>query len=166
MRDNYKRCYAFCLSRRDGHDDTDDIVSEAFMRLYEKWPDLPEHTDEYMIQWMYRAISLIIHKYKNNDPEHETVNLDDCARTLATGNDEDKTFRYNDLIETLEKDMTPSEKKLFRLAFLEKYSYPELCGIFGIKDQALRARISKLKARMKRTIMKKVYPVRNNKLYF
>lgn len=168
MRDNYKRFYAFCASRRDSHGDTDadDIVSEAFMRLYEKWPEIFRYTDEYLIQWMYKAITLIINEYKRNAPKHDTVSLDDYAEILTTGNDADKACKYNDLIEALENDMSASEKELFRLAFLEGHSHQELCEIFGIKDQALRTRISRLKARMKRTILKKVYPVCNNSRFF
>ena len=107
MRNNYRRFYAFCVSRRAGHGDADDIVSEAFMRLYKKWPEIFRYTDEYLIKWMYKAITLIINEYRRNDQKHDTVNLDDYADILTVGNDADKAFRYSDLIESLEKDMTP-----------------------------------------------------------
>ncbi|MCI6842325.1 MAG: sigma-70 family RNA polymerase sigma factor [Eubacteriales bacterium] len=166
MRNNYRRFYAFCVSRRAGHGDADDIVSEAFMRLYKKWPEIFRYTDEYLIKWMYKAITLIINEYRRNDQKHDTVNLDDYADILTVGNDADKAFRYSDLIESLEKDMTPSDKELFRLVFLVGLQRQELCERFGINDQALRTRISKLKERMKRTILKKIYPTCNNNRFF
>ena len=60
----------------------------------------------------------------------------------------------------------PSDKELFRLVFLVGLQRQELCERFGINDQALRTRISKLKERMKRTILKKIYPTCNNNRFF
>lgn len=155
MQDNYRLFIAFCIARRKSHNDADDIVNEAFVRLHKKWPERCGIAEAYNKKWMYNAICFIIKEFERDDKRYKAENIDDYAEILSEESDLEKKERYEDLIEALEEGLSDGERNLFKLVFIEKKPYPQICSILGINDQALRTRISRLRKRLQENFKKK-----------
>ena len=155
MREHYRIFVAFCISKQKSHNDADDIVSEAFERLYMKWPERCECSEHQNKKWMYNAICYIIMEYKRDNEDRTAENIDDYMEFLSNESDLKSKDRYEDLVEELEQGLSNSERELFKLVFIDRESYPSICEKLGIKNQALRTRISRLRKLLRENFEKK-----------
>ncbi len=154
MDEHYKIFVAFCISRQKNHNDVDDIVSEAFERLHEKWAERCKYSESLNKKWMYNAICYIIKEYDRKNKKHSAENIDDYAEILSEESNLEKKERYEMLVETLERGLSDDERELFRLVFIKKKPYSKICEILEINNQALRTRVSRLRKRLQEILQK------------
>ena len=157
MKTNYNKFMVYCVSRGQNPTDSDEIVSEAFIRLYAKWSERCFFEEQQNKKWMYNAINYIIKEYYRNNKKHEVENIDDYAEFLPdnrimSGIDVDENLIYTEFIKNIEQRLSESDRKLFHLAYIQDKSYSDICKELNINNQSLRTKISRLKDRIKKIL--------------
>lgn len=153
MKANYNIFMSYCRSRGQPYADSDEIVSEAFARLWSKWDERSGAGEALNKKWMYNAIGyIILERQRRPENQHRSENLDDFAELLSDGGEIDELVNYKELVGTIEKALSGSDRELFRLVYIKRANYPEIAEQLNISSQALRTRISRLKDRIEKIL--------------
>lgn len=154
MRKSYKKFVSYCISRGENSADADEIVGEAFVRLHIKWSDRCGYDEEHNKKWMYNTIGYIMKEYKKKSRKLEADSIEEHSEYLHISTEIGENLRYEELLQTIEQNLSESDKKLFHLAYVEEKSYSEICEELKIENQTLRTRISRLKSRIEKILKK------------
>lgn len=141
---NYNIMFRFCKSKGQNEKDAEVITSEAMHRLW-----LIGINDK---KWMYKTIQYIIKEYHRKSNANLVENIDDHTYVLSDDGNIDQIIeieRYIIYIRNIQAQLDENEKELFKLAFIEKISYPEIIENLNITSSTLRSRISRLRKKLR-----------------
>lgn len=159
MAKNYNTFMAYCMAWGQNVADADEIVDEAFVRLYAHWSERSLYDEIHNRKWMYNAIQYIILEYDRKNQKHIAENIEDYTDILieertSVGADVGEDLQYAEFVQMIADGLRKNDKTLFYMAYIEEKSYAEICKILGISSQSLRTRISRLKKRIEKILKK------------
>ena len=156
MEKNYRIFLWYCTQTKGQKpEDADEIVDEAFGRLHFIWNQRKDFDEIKNKKWMYNAIDNIIKEYKRNRIKHISDNIDDYADLIPDASSIDENLEYQEYVKAIELKLNESDIELFRLCYIERIPYSQICKRLNINDQALRTRISRLRKRIEKIIEKR-----------
>ena len=156
MEKNYRTFLWYCIhTKGQKPEDADEIVGEAFCRIHFIWIERKDYDEIKNKKWMYNAIDNIIKEYKKKLKKHLSDNIDDYVDLIPDASSIDENLEYQEYVTAIESELSESDIELFRLCYIERIPYSQICIRLNINDQALRTRISRLKKRIKKILEKR-----------
>ena len=119
----------YCKARGQKHEDADEIVGEAFARLWRVWDKCVNYDTARRKKWLYNTINyIILERYSQKGPP--TKDLDDYMDSLINEADDELTaafegYKYDIYIDRVRKILTATEWKWFELIVVEGLTYKE-----------------------------------------
>ncbi len=148
----YKIIYNYSLSWGQSHSDADEIASEALLRLYRKWDERWKIPEEENLKWLYMTARNVIHEYSRAQARKSENEVEISDSSGGAGDVERQTVeeeQYSYYLGKIKKLLEPEEWRLFCLAFVEERSMAEIEAALGIDNTALRARLYRLRKKLK-----------------
>ena len=156
MSKNYQTFFWYCnRTMSQTAEDADEIVSEAFCRMYFIWEQRKDYDEIKNKKWMYHAIDNIIKEYKRKRKKHLSDNIEDYVDLIPDAAYIDENIEYQECITAIESELSKSDTEIFRLCYIERIPYSQICKRLNINDQALRTRISRLRKRIEKIVEKR-----------
>lgn len=154
FRDKDRRHYAFNLIVRKyserlywhirklviSHDDSDDVLQNTFLKVWNGLEDFREASQLYT--WLYRIATNEALTHLNQKKRRFLIPLEDVERQLANTLESDEYFSGDELQLKLQKAvLTLPEKQrvVFNLKYFEEMPYEEMSNILGTSVGALKA---------------------------
>jgi RNA polymerase sigma-70 factor (ECF subfamily) len=145
-----RRFYALACRTLGNRDEAEDIVQDAFIKLWQK-PDAwqPDRNSQFTT-WFYRIVlnqCLDELKRKKPLPLYEEFDLADSS---LTPQDEALSARQRETqIDTAIRALPERQQTALNLCFYEELSNKEAAGIMGIHTKALESLLMRAKATLK-----------------
>lgn len=114
-----------CASKKMGYTFDYDIFIETFIKCDEKLKN-KDVTEEQIIQYFWVAFSNNLKKDFNKKSKISIVDLEEASEVLDEPYDDRRTFIYETMMQSLEKNFKPDEVKTWYLHFAENKTYEEL----------------------------------------
>jgi RNA polymerase sigma factor (sigma-70 family) len=134
-----------------------DIVSETFIRLYKKGPEV----DGYLIQWLYRVSRNLTYQYIQDNVRYTILSEDDYKNELFEDAPPIDKIRLRENIADMFKcidRLNEKHKKVIELRYFKNLPYKDISDIMketeGNVGFMLNAAIKKLKVYMDECIEK------------
>lgn len=127
---SFDALYRYVLSRTGNHDDADDIVSDAYLRVFHRYRHV---TDKEQLRRLLfvTARNLVIHQSRRVQPVALPV---DCP----SGEGQDATAEIvQDALAALE----PDEQDLIALKYFSRLTFHEVSEILGINERTVQSRL-------------------------
>lgn len=130
----------------------EDITGETLARLWEKRNECkfdnadPEVSERALRAWLYKTAMNVLYEHWRNTPDDSS--LDDLNGSVADIDNIQncvEDIRYQEYIETIERQLTHQQKIIFRMIFIQHLSYDETEIKLNIKGTTLRSTISRLR---------------------
>jgi len=138
---HYKKVYLFALKHVSNTTQAEDILHDAFLRLWEKRslinPDIPIESQLFVI-----TRNLIINQYRR-DIRSRQIN-DQLSDIEAEGNDEDDL--PDDMIQELNvaiEALPPKRREIFKMSKLEGLTYAEIAEVLQISKNTVESQMVK-----------------------
>lgn len=154
--DEYQ-AFAYAASYRflGNAEDAEDIVQEAFIRL---WKNLHKYNPEVKLStWLYRIIVNLCLDFLKSVYGRQRKNKVDVELVLqcSAGSDEPmQTNELNELIQEAAAVLTPKQKAVFILRDLEDLSVEEVCGILSMSAGNVKSNLYHARQRMSEKLKK------------
>lgn len=131
--------------------DAEDIVSETFLLLFQKWDFIDNHSEKVLTAWLCSTLRFKCLEYNrkayHNSPEELTDIFPD-ADSLGVKED----LLYLDYIKELQQRLSPAELAAFNCIVIEHMSLKEASEHLKISQVALRVRWSRTRDHIKKII--------------
>ena len=141
----HARCLRFARAMLRNGDDAEDVVQDAFVRLYRA---LPRYEDRQRFEpWLFQILgnccrsANTVHNRESartSDDElalERAVSADDAARRSEMG--------WSDVVRRALADVPEHNREIFLLHHIEEFSYDEIERMTGIKQSALKMRVKR-----------------------
>jgi len=133
-------------------DDAEDIVQEAFVKIYLNAKKFEKREDKAFSSWAYKILlNTCFSHLKKHKALKKAVSLDESFGLDFEAEKEDESIKERFLI-VLSK-IPVSCAKILRLVVIEGKSYEDIAKIEGIKDSAVRVRIHRAKSEFKKALI-------------
>ena len=138
--------YRYVLSRIGNHDDTDDIVSDAFLRVFHRYRRVT-NTEQLRKLLFVTARNLVIDRSRHI----QTVALPtDCP----SGEGQDAVAEtVQDALAALE----PDERDLIALKYFSRLTFHEMSEIMGINERTVQSRLRTVLQKMRVNVAQEEY---------
>ena len=138
-----RRLYEFCLRYNKSPYDSEDIVQETFVKLWQNRANLKD-ADSLGPYLITTSKNLLINSFKkrvNSNLYLDYVTYIDAMRTENT----DSALDFNEfmiLVDKKIKQLPQTQQKVIRLSRFEDLSNKEICEVLNLKDQTVRNQLS------------------------
>ncbi len=147
----YTNLHRFCNVKLKNTEQADDCVQECFFVLYERYMKNEEIKN--VPGFLYKiADNLIKAQWRENQRAENIVQIDSIADTIPATEDEYSDIDYDLLAENLLCTLSDSEKKLYRLKYIENKSIKEIATELNTSFDAVAKRLSRLRQKIKEHI--------------
>lgn len=142
--------YKYCLALTGNEYDADDVLNEAFTRLWNVWHERAVLPENYNRGWIINAIQYVA---KENNRKKQRIVLcgDEILGILKCDNSITKfeeNEQYNQYLKDILADLDDYEREIFTMFFIEKRTYKFISKKMGVKNGTLRVQISRLRNRL------------------
>ena len=136
-----KRLYRHIRRMLNDHDDTDDVLQNVFIKVWQGIKNF--RSDSGLYTWLYRIATNECHTFINQSKKKSLVRIDgDSAMELPGKSDNDYglsgdeiQMKLNNAIQTL-----PEKQRLvFNMRYYEEMKYEEMARILKTSEGALKA---------------------------
>lgn len=141
----YKELTGWCTSMTGNRSLAEDLVQEAFLRALINAALLEELDAGKRRAWMYRTVKNLYIDRKRREA-FETM-----VEQMPEKGFEEAEYAWVDNTELL-KVLTPEERLLFTLRYLEGYNSAELGKLFGLPPGTIRSRLSSARSRLRKAL--------------
>ena len=141
----YKELTGWCTSMTGSRSLAEDLVQEAFLRALINAVLLEELDAGKRRAWMYRTVKNLYIDRKRREA-FETM-----VEQMPEKGFEEAEYAWVDDTELL-KVLTPEERLLFTLRYLEGYNSAELGKLFGLPPGTIRSRLSSARSRLRKSL--------------
>lgn len=145
----YTAILSFAVSRGRSRADAEEIAAEAFVRLWDRWEEMAALDEVSVKKWLYVTAGNIVREYRRRDASTVPLEEVECVLHDSVGEDPLEEAQFSHYLREIERALRPEEWELFRLAFLEQTSYEEIMTRMGLRPQALRVRIHRLRSKLR-----------------
>ena len=138
--------------------DAEEIASDAFYILFEKWDELNSHEEQVIITWLYRAANNKIKEYfRNKPPEHVSIDSDDEIELKMLENESDidiveEAKKYDRYIVQIQNRLNQKEAQLFEYIVVNQYRYSQIASLLNISESAVKMRWFRLQMKIRSVI--------------
>ena len=154
----YARCLRFARAMLVEPDDAEDMVQEAFVRLYRALPRYEER--QRFESWLFQILG-------NCCRTANTVAHRNAARLVTddalleripaeTRSDDDALSEWGDSVRHALAEVPEHNREIFLLHYVEGFSYDEIERMTGVRQSALKMRVKRasdfLRARLTREV--------------
>lgn len=141
----HSRCLRFARAMLRNTDDAQDVVQDAFVRLYRALPRYEER--QRFEPWLFQILgnccrsANTVHNRESartSDDElalDRVVSSDDTARRAEMG--------WSDAVRSALADVPEHNREIFLLHHIEEFSYDEIERMTGVKQSALKMRVKR-----------------------
>ena len=141
----HARCLRFARAMLRNSDDAEDVVQDAFVRLYRALPRYEER--QRFEPWLFqilgnccRSANTVHHRETSRTTDDElalerVVSGDDAARRSEMG--------WSDVVRRALAEVPEHNREIFLLHHIEEFSYDEIERMTGVKQSALKMRVKR-----------------------
>lgn len=124
-------------------EDAKDIVQEIFIRI---WTNLSKYKPEQKFTtWIYSiATNLCLDKLKSDKRKLRLNDQEDALKLLLSNDDGERTLLNNELgaiIEALTNELSPKQRMVFTLRYLEDIEMDEMVKITGLSAEKIKSNL-------------------------
>lgn len=141
----YQELTGWCTAMAGSRTQAEDLVQEAFLRAMLNTGLLQELDAGKRRAWMYRTVKNLYIDRKRREA-FETM-----VEQMPEEGVEDAEYAQVDDAQLLAV-LTPEERMLFTLRYLEGYNSAELGKIFGLPSGTVRSRLSDARSRLRQSL--------------
>ena len=129
--------------------DAEDIASDAFVLLLEKWNSFTSHEEKVLVSWLYRTATNKIKEYWRKKKTNTTVEphtLDEILHNLEDQEfscnlfDEDQDEKYELYIKEIRNKVPSKNQILFDCIVIKQLSYEQTANVLGLSINAVKLR--------------------------
>ena len=122
------------------HEDTDDLLQEIFIKI---WNSLPSFRgDSRIYTWLYRIATNETLNYLRKIRRENAVSFEVVSEILATRIDEDPSFNGNaiqrEMLKAIQR-LPEKQRLVFNMRYFDEMKYEEIAEITGTSVGALKA---------------------------
>ena len=140
--------------------DAEEIASDAFYILFEKWDELNSHEEKVILTWLYRAANHKIKEYFRNRPlEYVSIDPDDEIKKnviemkmLENESDIDiavEAKKYDRYIVQIQNRLNQKEAQLFEYIVVKQYRYNQIASLLDTSESAVKMRWLRLQMKIR-----------------
>ena len=148
----YAAMLNYCKSRGQKHADADEIVAEAFTRMWRVWDRYADSDTARCKKWLYNAVNYIILEKRNKSgpPERD---IGDYMDSLINEAGDELTavfegYKYDIYIDRVRKILTKTEWKWFELIVIEGLTYREAADKLGKSVDNAYVQMTKIRGKI------------------
>ncbi len=146
----YNTIFKYCNYKLNNNYDADDITSEVFLLLYQKWNSFDSHPDSGILTWLYRSASFMIQRHFKKGKMRPLAFEDVSAKLFddePDGNLQDR--KYNEYVENIKNKLSEKDRILFEYIVIKKYNYKTISDEMQISENAVKLRWYRLRTELK-----------------
>ena len=152
FRKTYATMVDYCKSRGQSQEDAEEIVTDAYSRMWNAWERCGDRDTVGRKKWLYKTIDNVIRE-RNRKHTLYTRDLDEYIDMLGNGvrNDVEAAFeniKYDIYIKRVREILTKSEYEVFKQIVIEQRTYKEAADELGISEDAVRARMMRMREKI------------------
>lgn len=152
--------HSFGLQKQDA----EDVVNEAFTRLWGRWETFDPHTEPALLAWTRKTIRFMSYDRNREIAETKTVELGDwIAEEESSGSGvylaEDSVFTeilYQNYIDQIQKMLSPKQRLIFEYIILKKQDVPTVAKLLNRREHSVRVALSRLRSQLKNEILPEI----------
>ena len=141
----YNELTGWCTAMTGSRTLAEDLVQEAFLRALINAGLLEELDAAKRRAWMYRTVKNLYIDRKRREA------LETMVEQMPEEGFEDAEYVWVDDAQLMEV-LTPEERLLFTLRYLEGYNSAELGRMFGLPPGTVRSKLSGARSRLRRSL--------------
>lgn len=150
----YAAAYRMCSDRVEA----EDIVQEAFMKLWQKPQSYDPAKGAKLSTWFYRVVSnLTIDKMRKKKPQKNPDVLERMQADITPADDALQMSQEQVAIEHAIQTLPERQRLALNLCFYEGLSNKEAADIIGVGVKALESLLMRAKAKLKSELIKSDY---------
>ena len=150
----YAAAYRMCSDRVEA----EDIVQEAFMKLWQKPQSYDPAKGAKLSTWFYRVVSnLAIDKMRKKKPQKNPDVLERMQADTTPADDALQMSQEQVAIENAIQALPERQRLALNLCFYEGLSNKEAADIIGVGVKALESLLMRAKAKLKSELIKSDY---------
>ncbi len=151
----YNDIYHLCLSRLKKEENAADVTQEVFLFFQEKYDELE---DDYIKAWLYKVANNKIKEQFRAIAKREkefiygTVFGSKTSTDILYEMEEDNNITPEEIEEkkkSILDSLTEKDLELFEMVYTKHMEYEELAKAFNISEHAVRARVYRLRLKIK-----------------
>lgn len=141
----FARCMRFALGMLRDPAEADDVVQEAFVRLYRALPRYEER--QRFDSWLFRILGNCCRTANLLQQRRESLGVSDegTLASLPSTDRPDAAFDYEwgDEVRRALAEVPEHNREIFLLHYVEGFSYDEIERITGVRQSALKMRVKR-----------------------
>ncbi len=148
----YRRIYDYCLYRIKHEYDAEDMTSEVFCLLYDKWEQYEAHDEAAILSFLYRAANLKIRERgRQTDRPYggAEIDIDTLSEELPIDYAIVENDRYERYISDILRKLTGQDRELFTYIVIDQLRYTEIADKLHVSENTVKLRWYRLRRRMK-----------------
>lgn len=122
------------------HDDADDVIQNAFIRVYKNIDSFKGNSKLYT--WLYRIVTNESITFANNRKKKPMVQMDNFEKNLPDTQDTGSFYNGSEIQQRLQEAIATLPEKqriVFNLRYFDEMSYSDLSELLGTSEGALKA---------------------------
>jgi RNA polymerase sigma-70 factor (ECF subfamily) len=152
----HQRCLRFARSMLRNPEDAEDMVQEAFVRLYRALPRYEER--QRFESWLFQILGNVC-RTANTVHRREVSRLvedDSALDRVQSGDATDRMFDYEwgDAVRKALAEVPDYNREIFLLHYIEGFGYDEIERMTGVKQSALKMRVKRASDQLRSLLRK------------
>lgn len=153
-------CMKVSMNVLNNRQDAEECVNDSYMGV---WNRIPPEKPNPLLAFVCRIVrNISINRYKKNNTQKRKSNYDLCLDELenyvSSRNDVEEEFEEGEITAYID-DFLDSQSQTNRMIFVRRFwymdSYEQIANASGIKEGAIRTRLSRVKAELKKYLEKR-----------
>jgi RNA polymerase sigma-70 factor (ECF subfamily) len=141
----YARCLRFARSMLRNPDEAEDMVQDAFVRVYRA---LPRYEDRQRFEsWLFHILANCCRTANKGYRQRDVLSIHDTdlGARLPSGDQSDAWMKneYSDDVRRALAELPDYNREVFLLHYVEEFSYEEMERITGVRKSALKMRVKR-----------------------
>ncbi len=152
----YGRIFRFCLCRLFVREAAEDATSEVFLQVARKIRGFDGQSEEKFRNWLYAiAIRLTSGQIRKTVRRRELLAAACEQKALGQENCKDRSFEIDwPILYRAIAELRPRQQEVVSLRFFEGMTHKEIAAILGMKDVAVRVRLSRALGRLRKKLQR------------
>lgn len=152
LNNTYAIMLNYCKSHGQKHEDADEIVNDAFSRMWRAWEKCAPMDTVRRKKWLYNTIENIIHE-RNRKRVPSTIDVDECIDELVNEVDDElvrafENFKYDIYVDRIRDILPKSEWELFEYVVIKQRTYQEAAKALGRSVTVAYVQMARIRAKI------------------
>ena len=158
-----KRIESFCKYKLDSSDEqiAEDLTSEVFILLYEKWDSLSNHEEARVLKWLYNAALIKIrehHRLASKKPlvysweDYNSLEDPQCEEPTYDDTQTDDEVIYQQYLEQIKAYLREKDRQTFELKIEKHYTIAQIAKELNANEVTIKVRWYRIQQKLKEKI--------------